>query len=172
MFFVILSLYRFVITTFAFFHVPLCIFCLFIVLPPIYLFVSWFVDSKVPMTCCWMIYLFIVHHYVWSIIYLTYIYICKQMRLVYHVSSLSSEVQRLHSLLGTLPSAEGGCGHQLQIPMWQNITSDVHIYIYKYVCVLNYIYILYRYDIYIYIEYRERERDIQWIYRSLKYLLQ
>ena len=73
-FFIILSLYRFVITTFAFFHVPLCIFCLFIVLPPIYLFVSWFVDSKVPMTCCWMIYLFIVHHYVWSIIYLTYIY--------------------------------------------------------------------------------------------------
>lgn len=100
--------------------------------------------------------------------YLLDIYICKQMRFVYHVSSLSSEVQRLHSLLGTLPSAEGGCGHQLQIPMWQNVTSDVHIYISMCVCVKLYIY--YIDMIYIYIEYRER--DIQWIYRSLKYLLQ
>ena len=151
---------------FCFFHVPLCIFCLFIVLPPIYLFVSWFVDSKVPDMLLDDLPLYCSS--LCTIHYLLDIY--KQMTFVYHVSSLSSEVQRLHSLLGTLPSAEGGCGHQLQIPMWQNITSDVHIhihihiyiyimYIYIYIlctyiyismCVL-YIYILYRYDITIYI---------------------
>lgn len=50
------------------------------------------------------------------------------------------------------------------------ISQAMYIYIYKCVCVLNYIYIYYIDMIYIYIEYRER--DIQWIYRSLKYLLQ
>ena len=58
---------------FRFFHAPLCIFCLFIVL----LFTSSFLGlltQKYPLPLyCWMIYLFIVHHYVWSIIYLTYI---------------------------------------------------------------------------------------------------